>query len=132
MTRPGRSHKFGGRFAPSPVNRANRPLSATLTGWLSYAKVIKGPAHRVCAYWIFSFTSRTSSRAYWELIPDTYAGVSSAAAAAGSAGATAASSSAAGSTGAAASGTGSATGSSGPGSPAAAMPSSGNFDGDRA
>ena len=30
------------------VNRANRPLSATLTGWL--AKVIKGPAHRVCAY----------------------------------------------------------------------------------
>ncbi len=62
----------------------------------------------------------------------TYAGVSSAAAAAGSAGATAAGSSAAGSTGAAASGTGSATGSSGPGSPAAATPSCGNFDGDGA
>ena len=62
----------------------------------------------------------------------TYAGVSSAAAAAGSAGATAAGSTAAGSTGAAASGTGSVTGSSGPGSPAAAMPSCGNFDGDGA
>ena len=67
----------------------------------------------------------------WAVGTHTCAGVSSAAAA-GSAGATAAGSSAAGSAGAAASGVGLVTGSSGPGSPAAAMPSCGNFDGDGA